>query len=95
MLRLPYANKELFERWLDQHFPQKKEKILGRIQAVRGGKLNDSRFGSRMRGQGIFADQIAQMFQVACHKVGLPKDGPDLSTAAFRRPVGPQLDLDL
>lgn len=95
MLRLPYANKELFERWLGQHFPEKKDKVLGRIRAIRGGKLNDSRFGSRMRGEGIFADQIAQMFHVACRKVGLPEDGPELSSAAFRRLDVAQLHLDV
>lgn len=93
MLRLPYANKELFERWLDQHFPEKKDKVLGRIRAVRGGKLNDARFGSRMRGEGIFAEQLAQMFRVACRKVGLTEAWPELSTTAFRRPDGEQLDL--
>jgi DNA repair photolyase len=95
MLRLPYANKELFERWLDQHFPQKKDKVLGRVRAIRGGKLNDSRFGSRMRGEGIFADQIAQMFKLASRKAGLLKGGLELSSASFRRPGGPQFDLDL
>lgn len=95
MLRLPYANKELFERWIEQHFPEKKEKVLGRIRAVRGGKFNDSRFGSRMRGEGIFADQLSQIFHVACRKVGLAEDGPELSTAAFRRPGGPQRVFNL
>jgi hypothetical protein len=48
-----------------------------------------------MRGEGIFADQISQMFHVARRKVGLPDDGPELSAAAFRRPEGPQLSLGL
>ena len=95
MLRLPHAVAPLFERWLDTHFPQKKEKILNRIRSVRGGELNDYRFGSRMRGEGILADQISQMFHVACRKVGLPEDGPELSAASFRKPRGSQLDLDL
>jgi DNA repair photolyase len=95
ILRLPLSVAPLFEQWLNFHFPEKKDKILGRIRAMRGGKLNDARFGSRMRGEGIFADQIAQMFHVACHKVGLPEEGPKLSAASFRRPRGPQLDLDL
>jgi hypothetical protein len=46
-----------------------------------------------MRGEGIFADQIAQMFHVARRKAGFPEDGPELSTAAFRRPEGSQLAL--
>ncbi len=93
LLRLPFAVAPMFEAWLDRNYPEKKEKVLNRIRAMRGGKLYDSRFGTRMRGEGIFADQIAQMFQVARRKVGLPEDGPDLSTAAFRRPAGAQLRL--
>ena len=58
-------------------FPGKRTKILNRIRAIRGGKLNDPRFGSRMSGEGIFAEQISQMFHVARRKVGLSEDGPD------------------
>jgi len=95
ILRLPLTVAPIFEDWLERNFPEKKEKILGRIRAIRDGKLNDPRFGSRMRGEGIFAEQISQMFHVACRKVGLAEDGPELSTAAFRRPGGPQLVLNL
>ncbi len=94
-LRLPLTVAPIFEQWLEQNVPGKKDKILGRIRAMRGGKLNDPRFGSRMRGEGIFADQISQMFHVARRKAGLPEDGPELSTAAFRRPEGLQLALGL
>jgi len=72
-----------------------KEKVLGRIRAIRGGKLNDPRFGSRMRVEGIFAEQISRMFHVTRRKVGLAEDGPELSTTSFRRPEAPQLDLGL
>lgn len=95
VLRLPLTVAPVFQQWLEHHFPEKKDKVLNRIRAIRGGKLNDARFGSRMRGEGIFADQISQMFHAACHKVGLAEDGPDLSAASFRRPGGPQLDLNL
>ncbi|HWI59243.1 MAG TPA: radical SAM protein, partial [Bacillota bacterium] len=96
MVRLPLAVASLFEQWLERTFPEKKDKVLGRIRAMRGGKLNDARFGLRMRGEGIFAGQIAQMFHVACRKVGLPEAGPELSTAAFQRPGGDaQLTLQL
>jgi DNA repair photolyase len=93
MLRLPFAVKSLFEEWLDRHFPEKKEKVLHRIQAVRSGKLNDPRFGSRMRGEGIFAEQVKKLFQVAARKYGLDGPGPELSTEAFRRPSGEQMEL--
>ncbi|HSK30175.1 MAG TPA: PA0069 family radical SAM protein, partial [Candidatus Limnocylindria bacterium] len=60
-LRLPFAVKSLFEQWLDQYFPDKKQKLLNRVRDIRGGKLNDPNFKSRMRGQGIFADQMAEL----------------------------------
>ena len=85
----------VFQQWLEEHVPKKKEKILGRIRSIRGGKLNDARFGSRMSGEGIFADQIHQMFPVARRKAGIPEHGPELSAAAFRKPEGPQLQLGL
>jgi len=95
ILRLPLTVAPIFEQWLEQNFPEKKEKVLGRIRATRGGKLNDSRFGIRMRGEGIFADQISQMFNVALRKAGLSEDRPELSTSAFRKPDGPQLVLGI
>jgi DNA repair photolyase len=95
ILRLPLTVAPVFQEWLERTVPGRKEKILGRIRAIRGGKLNDPRFGSRMHGEGIFADQISQMFHVACRRVGLAEGGPDLSTTAFRRPTGRQLALEL
>jgi DNA repair photolyase len=95
VLRLPLTVAPVFEQWLTQHFPARKEKVLSHIRAIRGGKLNDSRFGSRMSGEGLFAEQIHQLVHVVCRKVGLPEDGPALSVASFRRPEGPQLTLGL
>jgi DNA repair photolyase len=95
ILRLPLTVAPIFEQWLEQNVPGKKEKVLNRIRAIRGGKLNDPRFGSRMSGEGIFADQISQMFQVARRKAGFSDESPELSIAAFRRPEGSQLALGL
>jgi DNA repair photolyase len=92
-VRLPYGVADLFEQWLDRHRPERKEKVLAQIRAIRDGKLNDGNFGSRMTGQGIFAEQLAKMFAVACRRAGFPERGPHLSTAAFRRPSGPQMEL--
>jgi DNA repair photolyase len=88
IVRLPWAIAPLFENWLEEHFPDKKEKILGRIRSVRGGgeRLNDSRWGSRIVGEGIFAEQVRSMFEVACRRAGLGAR-PKLSTAVFRRPT--------
>src|SRR5262249_39697823 len=60
-LRLPFAVKDLFIDWLARHFPERKERVLGRLRGVRGGKLNDSTFGRRMRGQGEWADVFSRM----------------------------------
>ena len=84
-LRLPYGLKELFEQWLAAHFPDRREKVLNRIRALRGGKLNDAAFHTRMQGEGIFADQIATMFAMGCRKAGIGEERIKLSTAAFRR----------
>ncbi len=92
-LRLPWAVAPLFEAWLERYFPEKKEKVLGRIRAMRGGKLNDPRFGSRMRGEGFFAEQMGALFEVSLRKAGLARRRTGLSTAAFRAPGGEQLSL--
>ncbi len=86
LLRLPHGVKEIFESWLGEHFPDRKGKVLNRIREIRGGKLNDPRFGSRMRGEGVFAEQIASMFTLACRRSGIVGRGPNLSTASFRVP---------
>lgn len=83
-LRLPYGVAPLFEGWLETHLPDRKKKVLSRIRSVRGGKLNDPQFGSRMEGEGIFAEQIRSLFEMACRKNGISGAGPALSTAAFR-----------
>ena len=92
-LRLPHGVATLFEDWLHQHAPTKQAKILQRIRALRGGQLNDARFGVRMQGEGVFADQIAALFTLGCRKAGLQHRDLRLSTAAFRRPTGVQLSL--
>lgn len=93
VVRLPYANAPLFEQWLQTHFPDRKEKVLNRLKAMRGGKLYDAQWGKRFSGEGIFAQQIAQMFEVARRKAGFKDDFAELSTAAFRRLGGTQLSL--
>jgi DNA repair photolyase len=92
-VRLPYAVAPLFEDWLERHYPERKEKVLNRIRQVRGGKLNDARFGSRMRGEGVYAEHIRRLFELGCRRARMqPGRFPKLSTAAFRRP-GPQPSL--
>jgi DNA repair photolyase len=93
MLRLPYQVAPLFEAWLEAHYPDRKDKILNRIRSIRGGKLNDPRFGSRMRGEGFFADEIEALFRLSRRRAGLGKRRLELSTAHFRVPGVSQGDL--
>jgi len=86
VLRLPWAVAPLFERWLEEHFPDRKDKILNRIRDLRGGKLYDAQWGIRGRGTGIFAEQIEALFDVSCRKVGLNEEDRELSVSEFRRP---------
>jgi DNA repair photolyase len=91
-LRLPWAVAPLFEAWLERHAAGSKEKVLGRIRDMRGGKLYDSRWGVRMRGEGFFAEQLSELFRVAHRRAGFSQDIPPLSTASFRVPTA-QLEL--
>jgi DNA repair photolyase len=88
-LRLPHELGPLFEDWLGRHYPDRKEKVLNQIRSMRGGALNDPRFGSRMRGSGIFADHLAQLFALTCRRVGLNRDrfANAMSGEHFRRPL--------
>jgi DNA repair photolyase len=90
LLRLPHGVADLFATWLGQHFPDKKDRVLGRVRSLHGGRLNDTRFGVRMRGEGILAETIRNLFALGCRKAGLSRQGPPLTTAAFRRPGGTQ-----
>ncbi|MGC9941119.1 MAG: PA0069 family radical SAM protein [Verrucomicrobiota bacterium] len=93
VIRLPHANAPLFEQWLQTHFPDRKEKVLNRLKAMRGGKLYDAEWGKRFGGEGIFAEQIAKIFEVARRRAGFNNDFEELSISAFRRPGGTQLGL--
>jgi DNA repair photolyase len=93
MVRLPLAVADLFQDWLARHYPDRKDKILRRIRAARGGRLNDARFGVRMSGEGHHAEMIARLFRSASKRVGLNQLPWPVSTAAFRRPGPQQLTL--
>jgi DNA repair photolyase len=88
LVRLPHAVAPMFETWLEQHFPDRKDKVLNRLRALHGGRLYDSTWGHRGRGTGAYAEQIEQVFRITCRKVGLNRDDQrkELSAAAFRVP---------
>ncbi len=90
-VRLPGAVAPLFEDWLGRHFPDRKEKVLGRVRSMRGGRLNDPEFGSRMKGGGVYAEHVSRLFGVSCRRAGIERGRfPELSTAAFRTDGGAQ-----
>jgi DNA repair photolyase len=84
VVRLPWAVAPLFEHWLEEHFPDRKEKVLGRIRQLRGNRLNNSLWHTRMTGEGIFAEQIASLFKVGCGRAGIG-ERPKLSCDSFQR----------
>ncbi len=97
LLRLPFEVKDLFEAWLHDHMPLRAEHVLSRIRAMRGGKLNDARFGERFTGRGVEADLLSRRFEVACRRLGLDnRKQIALNTEAFRAPSagGVQMSFD-
>ncbi len=85
-VRLPGAVRPIFEDWLEHHFPDRKEKVLNRVRSMCGGRLNGPEFGSRMRGEGVFAEHVARLFDVSCRRAGIGRERfPKLSTDVFRR----------
>ena len=92
LLRLPHAVKDVFVQWLDDHAASKKERVLDRLRTLRGGKLYTADWGKRMTGDGIFAEQLGQLFDVTTRRCGLNQEHFTLSTEHFRKP-GEQLNL--
>lgn len=89
IVRLPLAVAPLFDDWLARHYPDRQEKVLGRIRGMRRGRLNESRFGLRMGGEGFHAEMIVRLFRSACRRVGLNAKPWPVSADAYR-PPGPQ-----
>ncbi|RJG12677.1 PA0069 family radical SAM protein [Pseudomonas cavernicola] len=88
-LRLPREVAPLFEEWLSAHFPERAEHVLSLVRQSRGGELYDSRFGTRMSGEGLFADLLAQRFKLALKRLGLNRrEGFNLDCSRFCPPGG-------
>lgn len=88
-LRLPHQLGSLFDDWLKNHYPDRRDKVLNQIKSMRGGALNDPRFGSRMRGEGVYAEHLEKLFTLTCRRLGLNKGGRhgEMETSNFRRPI--------
>jgi DNA repair photolyase len=95
LLRLPKPIDELFDGWLAERYPERRARVLAHIRETRDGRISDSRFGRRMRGQGAYAEQLASLFEVAARKAGLDGRLPPLAATAFRRPAQPGSQLGL
>jgi DNA repair photolyase len=85
VMRLPHAVEDVFTSWLETREPARARRILARIREVRGGRMNDPGFGSRMRGEGGYAEQIRGLYDLAVRRHGLDRR-PELSSASFRVP---------
>jgi DNA repair photolyase len=87
LLRLPHEVKDLFKAWLEHHVPLKAAHIMSLVRQMRGGAENDPHFGTRMTGEGVFAQLIAKRFRVACERLGLTRERHhELDCSRFRPP---------
>ncbi len=94
-LRLPHEVAPLFRQWLEVHHPDRTAKVMAQVHSLRGGRDNDPRFGSRMRGEGPWAMLIRTRFHITCTRLGLNRDQHTLRCDLFRPPPGPQLAFNL
>ena len=86
LLRLPLTVRPVFQEWLERTQPTHKDRVESLIRSTRDGKMNDAKFGSRMRGEGPLAEQIRQVFQIFARKHGLDAKTAPLDTSHFRPP---------
>lgn len=95
VLRLPREISELWREWLEANYPDRARRVMSIVQQMRGGKDYDPAWGVRMKGQGPFADLLAQRFKVACARYGLNQQRVSLDTTKFAVPpkAGDQLSL--
>jgi DNA repair photolyase len=98
LVRLPYEIKDLFREWLAEHYPDRAAHVMSLIRDMRGGRDNDPRFGTRMRGTGPYAQLLGNRFRLACRRLELNSEPrTPLDTRLFRPPgrAGAQLSLGL
>ena len=95
MLRLPLEVSPLFQEWLAEHFPDRANRIMGRVRDLHNGRDYDPEWGRRLTGHGVFAEMVAHRFSISARRLGLATKLPPLRTDLFERPVrvGDQLSL--
>ena len=87
VLRLPWEVNPLFQRWLEQHFPDRAQRVMARVREMRGGRDNDARFKSRMTGEGVWSRLLRSRFEKACTRLHLNRSRLELDYRRFGRPV--------
>ena len=87
VLRLPWEVNPIFQRWLDQHYPERAARVMARVREMRGGKDYDASFGSRMKGEGVWARLIQQRLNKAKTRYGLDRERVALDLTQFRKPL--------
>ncbi|MBB3763744.1 PA0069 family radical SAM protein [Sphingomicrobium lutaoense] len=92
-VRLPHEVAPLFKAWLQENYPERARKVMATIRDLRGGKDNDPRFFSRLRGQGVWAELFRKRFDKACRDHGLGRRKARLNSELFTPPQGKQLRL--
>jgi DNA repair photolyase len=92
VLRLPWEVNPIFQRWLDQHFPDRAARVMARVREMRGGKDYDATFGTRMKGEGVWAQLLAQRLAKARVRHGLDRERRELDVTQFREPVATRSD---
>ncbi|MEM7718388.1 MAG: radical SAM protein, partial [Pseudomonadota bacterium] len=95
MLRLPHGVADLFRDWVQAHFPDRAARIMARVRDIHGGKDYDPEWGKRMTGEGLFAELMAQRFEIARVRLGLAEDLPALRTDLFCPPLDNGLQMSL
>jgi len=86
LLRLPHEVAPLFRAWLAEHFPDRADKVMNIVHAMRGGRDNDPRFFSRMRPEGVWPDLIRARFNKTAARFGLARGFPELDVSGFMPP---------
>jgi DNA repair photolyase len=86
VLRLPWEVNPLFQQWLQTHFPDRAARVMARVRDMRGGKDNDARFGTRMRGEGVWAELLRRRFETACRRLGFRNERIELDRSRFHAP---------
>ena len=86
VLRLPWEVNPLFQQWLERHFPDRAGRVMARVREMHGGRDYDASFGTRMTGEGVWAQLLRQRVKKAAARLGLNRERIELDLGQFRPP---------